>query len=57
MDPPSLASNATPSLSLEDSLPSIQDVLDRLKSDGTFDQFRKVCLSAIEEEVSKFNGQ
>lgn len=34
-----------------DALPSIQAVLDRLKSDGTFDQFRKKCLAAIEEEV------
>lgn len=31
--------------------PSLQNILDRLKSNGTFDQFRKMCLSAIEEEV------
>ena len=35
-------------------LPLVQDVLERLKFDGTFDQFRKTCLSAIEEEVSIF---
>ncbi|XP_019848947.1 PREDICTED: transcriptional regulator ATRX homolog [Amphimedon queenslandica] len=33
-------------------LPLVQDVLERLKFDGTFDQFRKTCLSAIEEEPS-----
>ncbi len=36
----------------EESLPSAYAVLDKLKSEGTFDKFRKTCLSAIEEEVS-----
>ena len=34
------------------SLPSVDAVLGKLKSDGTFDQFRKTCLAAIEAEVS-----
>ena len=33
-------------------LPSAEVVLDKLKSDGTFDQFRKTCSAAIEAEVS-----
>lgn len=33
-------------------LPSADAVLDKLKSDGTFDQFRKTCLASIEAEVS-----
>ena len=33
-------------------LPSAEMVLDKLKSDGTFDQFRKTCSAAIEAEVS-----
>jgi len=33
-------------------LPSAEAVLDKLKSDGTFDQFRKTCSAAIEAEVS-----
>lgn len=32
-------------------LPTPEAVLDRVKSDGTFDQFRKTCLAAIEAEV------
>ncbi len=39
----------------EESLPSAYAVLDKLKSEGTFDKFRKTCLSAIEEEVSSWN--
>ena len=33
------------------SLPAPETVLNKLKSDGTFDQLRKSCLAAIEEEV------
>ena len=33
-------------------LPSVEAVLDKVKSDGTFDQFRKACLTAVEAEVS-----
>ena len=33
-------------------LPSVDAVLNKLKSDGTFDQFRKTCLSSIEGEVT-----
>ena len=33
-------------------LPSAEAVLDKLKSDGAFDQFRKTCSAAIEAEVS-----
>ncbi len=32
-------------------LPAPEAVLNKLKSDGTFDQFRKSCLAAIEAEV------
>lgn len=32
-------------------LPSAEAVLDKVKSDGTFDQFRKTCLAAVEAEV------
>ena len=32
-------------------LPAPDTVLNKLKSDGTFDQFRKSCLSALESEV------
>lgn len=32
-------------------LPSVEAVLDKVKSDGTFDQFRKTCLAAVEAEV------
>ncbi len=32
-------------------LPGPDTVLNKLKSDGTFDQFRKSCLAAIESEV------
>ena len=32
-------------------LPSVETVLDKVKSDGTFDQFRKTCLAAVEAEV------
>lgn len=31
--------------------PSAEVVLDKVKSDGTFDQFRKTCLAAVEAEV------
>lgn len=33
-------------------LPSAEIVLDKVKSDGTFDQFRKTCLAAVEAEVN-----
>ena len=37
---------------MEDSpLPTPEAVLDKVKSDGTFDQFRKTCLAAVEAEV------
>ena len=32
-------------------LPSTEVVLNKVKSDGTFDQFRKTCLAAVEAEV------
>ena len=32
-------------------LPSTEAVLDKVKSDGTFDQFRKTCLASVEAEV------
>lgn len=32
--------------------PSAEVVLDKVKSDGTFDQFRKTCLAAVEAEVN-----
>ena len=32
-------------------LPTVEAVLDKVKSDGTFDQFRKTCLAAVEAEV------
>ena len=31
--------------------PSVRDVITKLKSDGTFDNFRKSCVSSIENEV------
>ena len=34
--------------------PTAGAVLNKLKYDGTFDQFRKTCLSAIEAEVNVF---
>ena len=34
-----------------DDLPSVETVLNKVKSDGTFDQFRKTCLAAVEAEV------
>ncbi|CAI8016969.1 Biorientation of chromosomes in cell division protein 1-like 1 [Geodia barretti] len=33
-------------------LPTVEAVLDKVKSDGTFDQFRKTCLAAVEAEPS-----
>ena len=36
---------------LSPALPSVEAVLDKVKSDGTFDQFRKTCLAAVEAEV------
>ena len=33
-------------------LPGADAVLNKLKSDGTFDQFRKTCLASIEAEVA-----
>ncbi len=35
----------------EPSLPSVDSVLNKLKSDGTFDQFRRTCLGYIQGEV------
>lgn len=32
-------------------LPTIDEVLDELKSNGTFDQFRKSCLASVQAEV------
>lgn len=32
--------------------PTVDEVLNKLKSNGTFDQFRKTCLESIEGEVS-----
>ena len=34
-------------------LPTPEAVLNKLKSDGTFDQLRKSCLANIEAEVCK----
>ena len=31
--------------------PSVREVITKLKSDGTFDNFRKSCVSSIENEV------
>jgi hypothetical protein len=33
-------------------LPEVDEVLEKLKYDGTFDCFRKACLGSIEAEVS-----
>lgn len=38
-------------MSKDHSLPSVDSVLNKLKSDGTFDQFRRTCLSHIQGEV------
>jgi len=32
--------------------PIVDEVLNKLKSNGTFDQYRKTCLESIEAEVS-----
>ena len=32
-------------------LPTVGDVITKLKSDGTFDNFRKSCVNSIENEV------
>ena len=32
-------------------LPSAEAVLSKLKSDGTFDRIRKLCVAAVQEEV------
>lgn len=34
-------------------LPSADAVLNKVKSDGTFDQFRKTCLATVEAEVRR----
>ncbi len=34
-----------------DTLPSVDSILSKLKSDGTFDQFRRTCLDHIQGEV------
>ena len=45
-------SSSVPPGQMEDSpLPTPEAVLDKVKSDGTFDQFRKTCLAAVEAEV------
>ena len=31
--------------------PSVDEVLNKLKSNGTFDQFRKTCLASVQAEV------
>lgn len=31
--------------------PTVDEVLNKLKSNGTFDQFRKTCLASVEAEV------
>lgn len=31
--------------------PTVDEVLNKLKSNGTFDQFRKACLASVEAEV------
>ena len=35
-------------------LPTVRDVITKLKSDGTFDNFRKSCVNSIENEVCAF---
>ena len=35
-------------------LPNVDSVLNKLKSDGTFDQFRRTCLGHIQGEVGLF---
>ena len=35
--------------------PTVDDVLTKLKSNGTFDQFRKACLASVEAEVGTAN--
>jgi len=37
----------------EGSFPSIDEVLNELKRNGTFDKFRKSCLASVQAEVSK----
>ena len=32
-------------------VPTVRDVITKLKSDGTFDNFRKSCANSIENEV------
>lgn len=32
-------------------LPTVRDVITKLKSDGIFDNFRKSCVNSIENEV------
>ncbi len=36
-------------------LPSVSEVLDKLKSNGTFDYFRQTCLESIKAEVGALN--
>lgn len=38
----------------EGCFPSVDEVLNELKSNGTFDQFRKTCLASVEAEVRVF---
>ena len=37
-------------------LPTVGDVITKLKSDGTFDNFRKSCVNSIENEVCVIKG-
>lgn len=42
------------------SFPTAGAVLDKLKSDGTFDYFRRMCVSSVQEEVrfcQKYKGK
>lgn len=36
--------------------PSVDEVLNKLKSNGTFDLFRKNCLALVQAEVRVFYG-
>lgn len=42
-------------MSKEQTLPNVDAVLNKLKSDGTFDQVRRTCLGHIQGEVSLLN--
>jgi len=39
------------------SLPTVRDVITKLKSDGIFDNFRKSCVNSIENEVCEIGDQ